>query len=60
MYLDKMKKDKKAKCIMKFVCVGMLLGGVLTLMFDNIYFLTIFIGIGSSLGLVYVNIKNKK
>lgn len=57
---DKMKKDKKAKYIMGFLCIGMLLGSALTLMFDNIYLLTIFTGIGSSIGLVYVNIKNKK
>lgn len=55
-----MKKDKKAKCIMAFSCIGMLLGSVLTLMFDNVYFFTIFTGIGSGIGLVYVNIKTKK
>lgn len=53
-------KDKKAKCIMTSLCAGIILGSILTIILDNVYFLTIFAGIGSSIGLIYVNIKSKK
>ena len=55
-----MKNDEKSKYIMSFLCIGMISGGVLTLIFDNIYCLTIFTGIGAGIGLIYVNIKTKK
>ena len=55
-----MEKDKKAKCIMGFMSWGMILGSVLSLITDNIYYFTIFTGIGSGIGLVYVHIKTKK
>ena len=57
---DEMKNDEKSKYIMSFLCIGMISGGVLTLIFDNIYCLTIFTGIGAGIGLIYVNIKTKK
>ena len=53
-------KEKNARFVTLCICIGAFVGGILSIVFKNIYLLTIFIGVGSGVGLICNGMKNKK
>lgn len=52
--------EKKSNYIMGCICTGIIIGSILSLVFNNLYLLTIFTGVGAGIGLMYIWLKCKR
>ena len=55
-----MKKEEQIKYFSLFLSAGTMLGCILTFIFNNVLLMTIFMGVGSAAGWIYIWLKSKK